>query len=276
MTDEVEEIDRESIANEVFGRADQEEHHEAEQDSIDEKESEIEEPSSQWAQIDPAIQAEMDGLKAKISSVDAMEERLKQAERRLGGVLNELHAAKESAKQTNDAPSNEQMQQAAENQKAWDELKEDFPEWAAGIDNRIAATSAEIKKNIPDVTAMRQEITEEFNAKYEDLLLRMSNNNVIASRHANWLNDVNSDEFQLWRQENNVPDTNDPATAISILDSYYEHKQSKPSVKDIKAEREQRLKSAETIPGRKMELPKSEADMTYEELRAHIAKETFK
>ena len=269
-----EEIDRIAIANEVFGENEESTviPVESNQDNAENEDTELsgEDTADPWANVNPVIKAELEALRSRVSTSDAMEERLKQAERRLGSVQNELHAAKEAAKTASEAPSKEQILEATENQKAWDELKDDFPEWAQGIESRIAATSAEIRKELPNVSAIREEISNEFNQRYTDLESRLTGG-IIASRHPNWQEDVNSDEFQSWRQENNVADTLDPAVAIAHLNAYHEYKSSKPSVKDIKAEREQRLKTAENVTGRKLNAPKSEADMSEEELRAHIA-----
>jgi hypothetical protein len=270
----VEEIDRIAIANEVFGENEESTviPVEPNQDDAESEDAELagEDTTDPWANVNPVVKAEFEALRSKVSASDAMEMRLKKAESRLGSVLNELHAAKEAAKTVSDAPSKEQILEATENQKAWDGLKDDFPEWAQGIESRIAATSAEIRKEFPNVAAIREEINKEFNQRYIDLESRLTGG-IVASRHPNWQEDVNSAEFQTWRQENNVDDTLDPAVAIAHLNAYHEYKNSKPSVRDIKAEREQRLKTAENVTGRKLNAPKSEADMSVEELRAHIA-----
>ena len=263
-----EELDRLAIANEVFGESVGTSSTDEEQtDSQIENQDEYIDP---WSNVDPVIRTELDILKSKLSESESIEERLKQTERRLGSVLNELHAAKETAKQVTDAPTKEQMIEANINDDSWNELKEDFPEWAQGIESKLAANSAEMRKELPDVVAIRDEISREFGERYSELESKLTGS-IVSSHHKNWRDIVQSDDFQTWRETNGVNDTNDAAEAIASISAYNEYKKSVPTVKDIKAEREQRLKTAENVTGRKINGPKSEADMTEEELRASIA-----
>jgi hypothetical protein len=268
---------RASIAGEVFGESAGAPPETKTEPIVEAK---VEEPTAgavepdPWEGVSPVIRKEFDALREKVGGVEKIEGRLKQAERRVGSLTDELRAAKQVAKTTTDAPSAAQMEAAATSQADWDALKVDYPEWAKGVDSRFAAERAEILKQMPDVAAIR----DEFQKKADEGIAGARtefNQHLVRLKHPDWVKKTESPEFIAWHKERGEPNSFDPFEVIQILDEFDAHTKKKPT-KQIVAEREQRLEQSQKIEGRKLPAAKSEADMSPEELRASVAKEVWR
>ena len=275
MSDQV--PDRNAIADEVWNDAEQspETITEAEptQELIVEPEVEPVAPDP-WAGIPPALREEVEGLRAKLGSLDEMSYRLKQTESRLGGVLNDLHAAKEAAKTVVKAPTVEQMEQAASNKAAWDTLNEDFPEWNKATEHRLAAERAEIMSRIPDVESIRKEMQAASGEELERMKLDFGKT-IVSFKHPKWTETIATEEFMKWQAETGAKDSFDPLEVIATMDAFYDHQSKQKSSGAIIAERKKRLEESQTTSGHRLPPAKSETDMSPSELRASIAKEVF-
>lgn len=223
-----------------------------------------------WAGLPSALRQEFEGMRAKISQTEALEMRVKQAERRLGTVQNELHAAKETAKTVASAPTAEQIAATAQTQKDWDEVKENFPELAKATESRLAAEREETRKLIPDTATVRRQIAEELDGARTEMA-----GNFVALKHPDWVDVRESKDFKEWNEKQGVRDSMNPIEVIAILDDYKQHKAVQKTPKQIEAERQQRLEQSQSTEGRNIKAPKSEADMSPVELRAHLAKQVW-
>jgi len=274
----VEQESRSAIANEVWESAEQ---------SPDTTKPEIaaeappetpaDEPVAQadpWAGIPAALREEVEGMRSRLQGLDGIDSRLKQTERRLGSVQNELHAAKEAAKVVSDAPSKEQIAQASANQDEWDALKNDFPEWTKATEGRIAAERAEILKIMPDIQKVRSEIQSESDARLQAMTLRMGGS-IVGLKHPDWKKTKDTPDFQQWFTENKRQDSDEPEEVIALFDDYAAHVATRKSPKQINAERQERLELSQTTPGRRLPPVKSEDDMSQSEMRAAIAKQLW-
>ena len=220
-----------------------------------------------WAGIPPALKDEFEGLRTKAGSIDSLVNRLQQAERRIGSMSNELHAAKEAAKAVEYAPTKEQIADAANNAKDWDELKEAFPEWTNATEGRLAIERAEILKHMPNAEVIKRQVS----AEVEAIETKMAGH-VVSLKHPNWMDIRDSSDFKQWNETQGNKDSSNPIEVIAILDDFTKFQSSKKTPAQINAERQQRLEQAQTITGHKLPTKKSEADMTESELRAAEAK----
>lgn len=263
-------IDRAAIANEVWN--------DAEQSPSTPTEPVVmpvaPETPDPWTGISPALREEVEGLRAKVGAMDEMNFRLKQTESRLGGVLNDLHAAKEAAKTVANAPTQEQIAQASSNQSEWEVLKEDFPEWTSAMDHKLAAERAEIMKKLPNLDAMRQELQAASAADRESLKIEFGNN-IVSLKHKEWKETIKTPEFKQWHAQTGAKDSFDPLDVIAVIDDYAEFKAKQKSPSAIAEERKQRLEQAQQPSGHKLPPTKSEADMSESEARASIAKQVW-
>lgn len=262
-----EQIDRAAMAAEVWNE-DAEPSPSPAEVKPEAKEVVAEKVKDPWEGVPPAVRTELETLRQQTGSIGTMETRLKQAESRLGGVLNELHAAKEAAKVVANAPSKEQIAEAAQSQKEWDTLKEDFPEWTKATDARLAAERAEILKQMPDVTKIREEIKAEVKAEAQAELNKVR----VEIKYPDWEATVNTPEFKQWGVGR---DSSDPKEVIKILDEFTEYQASRKSPTEIAAERKKRLEHSEVKGGHAPSKAKSEDDMTETEIRNSIAKQVW-
>jgi hypothetical protein len=259
-----------------------------------EKEPEVEvkkevelEPEDPWAGVNPALKTQFDEMSTRVSGLDTAEKRIKQLESRIGGITNDLHNAKaatiEAAKKVKEAPTEAQLKEAAESEEKWNELKEDYPDWAIAFDGRLDSRLASFEKKMtPGVDQ------ETLKAELETLKTTMKTENaagiekaVLTFAHPDWEAKIASDTYKTWvkDQPGDVVAKTQSARAvdaISVLDGFAES-QKKPAktAEQIAKERQDRLDASVLIPGRKTTPPKSEADMTEAELRSSIAREVF-
>lgn len=257
MSDENVVVDREALAREIWAGEDivnadpaLQASPQADQQTQKTQEAAKAEPENDpWAGVPAALREEFNGLRSKVDQAESLETRLKQAERRLGAVQGELHAAKEAAKAVPVAPSQEQVAIAEQTKREWDEFSTNFPEMASATEKRLTA----------ELESHRIEMGGQF----------------VAMKHPDWAQVRDSDEFQKWHKDNGQRDSMNPLEVIAILDDYKQHKASQKTPKQIEAERQQRLEQSQVTEGRNMRPVKSEADMSPAELRAAIAKQVW-
>lgn len=270
-------IDRAAIAKEIWADAEQSPDAELSQ-AVMQSEGDktvdaeiaaaaVEKPDP-WAGIPSALREEVEALQAKVSNFDQMDARLKQAERRVGAMTTELHAAKDAAKAVANAPTKEQIVDASASEAEWAELKEAFPEWTSATEKRIASANAETLKRIPDAEVIKRQVAEQV----ETIAATMAGN-LISLRHPDWKTIRDSKEFMDWQGDRN---SDDPIEVIGIFDEYKAYKASLKTPKQIEAERDERLAASVTPRGRNLRPPKAESDMTEAEIRARVAAEVWR
>lgn len=278
MSDENVVVDREALAREIWAGEDivnadpaLQASPQADQQMQKTQEAAKAEPENDpWAGVPAALREEFNGLRSKVDQAESLETRLKQAERRLGAVQGELHAAKEAAKAVPVAPSQEQVAIAEQTKREWDEFSTNFPEMASATEKRLTAELGELRKLVPDQQVVRRQISEELESHRIEM-----GGQFVAMKHPDWAQVRDSDEFQKWHKENGQRDSMNPLEVIAILDDYKQHKASQKTPKQIEAERQQRLEQSQVTEGRNMRPVKSEADMSPAELRAAIAKQVW-
>lgn len=234
-------------------------------------------PVDPWAGVSPAVREQLEGLSSKVGSLDQIDHRLKQFESRVGSIERERHAAKLAATTAAEAPSQKQMDDAAKSTEKWNELKGVWPEWAEGIEERLAGISAAPKV---DLTAIREQIREEVRADMRTEVNETLEKRFVKYAHPQWETTVKTPEFNTWLTEQPgatkaLADSEHAEDAITVFDSYATFQKTQKSNVDILADREKRLKIAETKDGQRLPPAKSEADMSEDELRQSIAKEVY-
>ncbi len=284
---------RAEIAGEVFSgksdAADTQPEPENQPAEVQGAKAETETEVDPWAGVNPALKDQFTSMAARVKDFDKIAFQLKQAERRIGSLQNEFHQAKQAAKQAESAPTPAEVAAAEGSRKAWEELKEEYPEWGRALDGRLAAQSAEvvkqIKAEIPDLAALRSET----DGKQSQLLQRLeiaerkAEIAMIKAVHQDYEKVLASTDYAAWvaKQTDDYKAfisnaaTADDATAII---SRFKEATAKPqkSAGDIAAARQQRLKQAQSFSGRPPTPVKSEADMTEAELRRSVAAEVWK
>jgi hypothetical protein len=197
---------------------------------------------------------------------------VKTAEGRVAAMQREFAQAKAAQQSVvpQEAPTQGQMSAAAKNPEKWDQLKEDFPEWAGAMEEYVTAKMA-------GVSQQQQSLTPEQVAGYVQQQVSESRQEMarelekarIEGKHDDWETTVNTPEFANWFSVQ-TPETRalagSPAAkdAIRMLDMFQSAK-AKPA-SEIKQERGARLAAAViTRPGQ-VAPPKTLDDLSPEEL----------
>ena len=286
MAEQTVEEARKAIESEVFGDVDagstppaaEEVATEPVEAATPASEEHAEAAADPWEGVNPMVRQELEALRGKVGAVEGIDARVKQAEKRIGSITNEWAAARQAAKTVSEAPSAAQMEAAATSTAEWNALKEDFPDWGKGIDSRLAAERAEILKQIPDLKAFKEELQRQAREEHQQELAATEakfNDRLIRFKHPKWDERVKTPDFAAWYEAKGRPDSENPLDVIQILDDYDAHLKTRKPTKAIVADRDKRLEQSQTTPGRKLPPPKSEADMSPEEIRAAVAKEVY-
>lgn len=231
-----------------------------------EKNPETEKPKDDpWAGVAPALREQMEGMNQRMASLDEITARLKTAEGRVSALQSELakKATQDVRKTPGAAPSAAQVDAAATDAE-WEELKEDFPEWANALEKRIAATNESVRSLISKEQAR---MTEEVERR------------IVSIKHPGYQRTIQDPDFRTWFQAQpaefqKLANSMKADDAITVLDGYAAARGKGPSrIQD----RKKRLQEAATIPkGSQQQAPiKSEADMSEAELRKKIASEIW-
>ncbi len=236
----------------------------------------VETPVDPWAGVNPALKQAFDTMSQQVVTLQATENRLRQAESRIGAINNELYAAKKAADTVKESPSAEQIAAASSSDEKWESLKGDFPEWAEAFDGRLdkklAAKVAELKAEIQTAKAAGGPGVEELKNSFEERFLTVLK--------PKWRETIASPEWKTWLAQQ-PPETvaltkSDHAEdAISVLSSFEGSTVRQKTATEIAAERKERIKTSVLPRGGKSAPVLSEADMTAAELRANIGKEIF-
>uniref|UniRef100_A0A6M3K3L3 Uncharacterized protein n=1 Tax=viral metagenome TaxID=1070528 RepID=A0A6M3K3L3_9ZZZZ len=258
---------------ELFREISAEEFGSEEPEKVVEKSGETPEAKA-WDKVDPAVKKMYDELENKLKQAalekSEVENRLKQAERRIGGISNELS---KTAKNVEGSPTEKAIAEASKNLAKWEELKKDFPEWAEGVEAKLAATLSDLKGK--DVN-IRSEMDTAFDRKLERRLLSMF--------HPGYEQTIKSTEYQSWLKEQPKEIQTKAATswraddAIQILDDYAKARGSAKSPAEIGNDRMKRLRGSVMPQGKKPAAvrEKSDDELTVSEMRDKIFKEVYK
>ena len=230
-----------------------------------------------WEGVPAALKQTLEALQSKVSAIDTISNEVKQWSGRVGAIQRELqlqrNAAEQAAKTVSEAPTKQQMAEAAQDDEAWSELKDEFPEWADALEKRTGKLEKKFSEQIeslrqqqpqaPDLSALRRE--------YDQKLLTV--------KHPSWKQVVTSPEYNEWlnKQPQDVRqkalESTDALECIEVLDQFTA---AKSPVKDVVDKRKERLASSVSAPsGGRPVRSKSIDDMTPEEYREHVAKQIW-
>ena len=256
------------------------------QDDEPQPEPEIEEREEQqpevdeWAGVSPALRKTIEGINGKLSTLDTIDQRLRSAEGRIGSVqqavFEQRKAAEEAAKRVKDAPTKEQMAQAAKSDKAWEDLKEEFPGWGEALHDELASVRQAAEALKQDIETLR---TMQNSGSQHDVekLQREVDVKLVSVKHPGWQQTVKSDEFGQWLQgqdsdmQQKFLNSTDPVECIEVLDAFAKGNSSQ----DVASSRQRRLEAATTVSKGRSAQTKNPANMTKAEYRAHVAKEIW-
>lgn len=213
--------------------------------------------------------------------LDEKERRLRQSESHIGNLQKQVKEAMDAASRLKDMPTKEDLEAqilaASESQKKWEEFKEENPDLFDGIDAKITSSERALRQEISEIQKRLEGVGnyDEYHKTREqgDIDRQIA---LVREFYPDYYAINKSKEFNDWvgsqpphvrvRRMSNLA-----ADALYLLDNFNESKK-QPSPSQAKKERlNQAIETKKNTPPRS----KSEADMTEDEYRQHIAAETF-
>ena len=183
------------------------------------------------AQLDSNFKSQLRDLNGKFGGLN----------QQIGTLKSEVAAAKVTAV-SDDAPSKNQIDNASQNLTKWNQLKDDFPEWAEAIEQRF---SSQPKQAAP--VAKPAEVETKADTRIDDMALQLETMRT-KERHPDFDSVVKSDGFKVFmaglpvrlQELASSPKAED---AIFLLDHYKSTAGLKTS-QQVVAERQGKLRNA--------------------------------
>lgn len=219
-----------------------------------------------------------DAVRNKLAQIDELAQanaqllqHVRSAEGRVAAMQREFQQARQAATQVapQDAPSQGQMAAAAKNPQKWEQLKEDFPEWASAMEEYVAAKLGAVQQRGGLTPEVIEGYVQQQVAQTKQEMTRLVEEARIDGKYENWRDTVKTPEFAAWYSVQS-PETKALAgsprarDAIAMLD-LYEKARVRPA-SDVRQERSQRLAAAATTRPGQTPPPKTVDDMSPEEL----------
>ena len=225
-----------------------------------------------------------DAVKVQLAKIDELAQanaqllhHVKTAEGRVAAMQREFQQARaaQTAVAPQDAPTQERMAAAAKSPEKWEQLKQDFPEWAGAMEEYVAAQLGSVRGAQPGLSPdqVNQALAQQ-RAELQAEMKRELSYARVEGKHENWRTEINTPEFAAWYsmqapETRALADSPDPRDAIRMLDLYQDAK--KRTASDIRQERGARLAAAATVRPGATKPAKSLDDLTPEELWNHEA-----
>jgi hypothetical protein len=173
-----------------------------------------------------------------------------------------------------EAPTQTAITSAAKNPEKWEQLKQDFPEWAGAMEEYVASKmGGQQQQNLTpeQVTNYVQQQVAQTRAEMGRLMEEAR----IEGKYENWRDTVNTTEFAQWftvqsPETRALADSSAARDAIKMLDLFNTSKS--VSATDIRQERGARLAAAATTRTGQTPPPKTLGDMSPAELWNYEAK----
>lgn len=241
------------------------------------------EPASEpESKIEDPLAGLPEEVRAALGKITQLEEanaqllhHVKTAEGRVAAMQREFQQARQAATQVapQDAPSQGAIAAAAKNPEKWEQLKQDFPEWAGAMEEYVGAKLSGMQPGI-QATDVADYVQQQLAVEREQTKAAIEEARV-EGKYENWRDTVNTTEFTGWfaLQPDNVKalaESSAGRDAIKLLDLFSSAKVKPAS--EVKQEREARLAAAATTRPGATPPPRTLDDMSPEELWNYEAK----
>ena len=220
----------------------------------------VEEPKAEvqpdeWEGVSPKVKAELESMRGQLAKVP---DRLRNIEGHIGGLTSQLKtalSAKAAVEQSGAAaPSQAQIAQAKTSEK-WTQLKEDYPDWAEAMDERLAALPAQAPVDVESLKAkIRSEIEQETGKSLQGVEERAVELAVLRIKDPDWKKKVASPEFAAWHAKQ-APEVQALARstnaddALTMIAKFDAATKAAKKAADIQKDKTQRLQAATTPQG---------------------------
>jgi hypothetical protein len=219
-------------------------------------------------------------VKAALAKINHLEQanaqllhHVRTAEGRVAAMQREFQQARVAQQSVapQQAPSQGQMTAAAKNPEKWEQLKQDFPEWAGAMEEYVATKLGSVQ--IPQQQMLTPEqvagYVQQQVAQTKAEMARALEEARIEGRYENWRDTVNTTDFAQWfsvqaPEVRALADSAAARDAIRMLDLFHDAK--KRSAAEVKQERGARLAAAATTRPGQTPPPRTLDDMSPEDL----------
>jgi len=217
-------------------------------------------------------------LRAKLAQIDELAQanaqllhHVKTTEGRVAAMQREAQQARQVAVQ--DAPSQTAIASAAKNPEKWDQLKQDFPEWAGAMEEYVAAKIGTQQAGLTP-EQVSQLVQQQVSQSKAEMIANIEEAR-IEGKYEDWKTTVNTPEFVAWFAVQSfdvkaLAESPQSKDAIKMLDMFSDSRTR--SASDIRQERGARLAAAATTRPGQTPPPKTIGDMSPAELWNYEAK----
>ena len=231
----------------------------------------LEQPEDPLAGLSPTVRAKLAQIDELAQANAQLLHHVKTTEGRVAAMQREAQQARQAA--TQEAPSQTAIVSAAKNPEKWDQLKQDFPEWAGAMEEYVASKVGGQQQGLTpeQVTGYVQQQVAQTRAEMGRLMEEAR----IEGKYENWRDTVNTTEFAQWFTVQSpdtraLADSSAARDAIKMLDLFNASKS--VSATEIRQERGARLAAAATTRTGQTPPPKTLGDMSPAELWNYEAK----
>jgi hypothetical protein len=235
--------------------------------------------SEQEAPVDP-LAGLPEEVKIALSKITQLEQanaqllhHVKTTEGRVAAMQREAQQGRQAAASVDAAPSQGQMAAAAKNPEKWEQLKQDFPEWAGAMEEYVGAKLSGMQPGV-QATDIVDYVQRQLATERESMRTAIEEARV-EGKYENWRDTVATQDFAAWfalqpAEIKNLADSPAAKDALRMLDLFHTAK-AKPA-SEIRQERGARLAAAATTRPGQTPPPKTLDDMSPEELWNYEAK----
>ena len=233
-------------------------------DAPEEKPEQVEQPEVAEEKVAEPAEPEVkpDPIQEVIARFDKLEQRTRQTEGHIGNLNHNLKVVQETMsaataakKVVSDAPTQSQVNEAITNPKEWDDLKEDFPEWAKATEKLLDARLPNAGGKV-DLEALTKSFEEKLTTKVAEAEFKSAMKSLNIA-FPDWQEDVKTDSFKAWRdsQPENIQAlgaSDDPADAAKMMRLYDKFTRKPPEIPEPKKDvstRQKRIEAAVTPKG---------------------------
>lgn len=215
--------------------------------------TEAEKEDDPYAGLSPAVREKLQKLDQLAEMVPKLNTTLKETAGRVGSLQSQL--AKQQQELASQ-PTPAEVEQAAKGKKSWQAIKEEYPDWADGIESLVN----ERAKPGVDREQLEQQIAQQYREQLAAETAKLSKS-IVRRAYPTWEQDVATPDFRSWMSAQ--PETTqalasstDPEDAIALLSNFYSSRKPTPQDKQRKLEA-----AAETrVPARQSAAPVAPVD----------------
>ncbi len=228
-----------------------------------------------YAGLSPTIRAKLAQIDELAQANAQLLHHVKTTEGRVAAMQREAQQARQAATQVapQDAPSQTAIASAAKNPEKWEQLKQDFPEWAGAMEEYVAAKIGTQQAGLTP-EQVSQLVQQQVSQTKAEMLANIEEAR-IEGKYEDWKTTVNTPEFAAWFTVQSpeikaLAESPQSRDAIKMLDMFSESRTR--SASDIRQERGARLAAAATTRPGQTPPPKTIGDMSPAELWNYEAK----